>query len=276
MAGSHRNNSMGFSTDTLGDLMHRRSSSIGMSLLPDHDLSRRNGSMNLAGVLGDLGGDMPPHRPLVGGGSAAAYEAARADHYNNLANKGAGGQERRASGLSLGGAMGGGMGMSVNPNQHYEMLKLHHMNLLNEIQETTLMMNLYQQQQLQQQQLQHQSDLVGPSSSDLAMLLHQQNGAGRMGSLSGSASASSDMQSILRQQQQMMQGGSVGDMKAPGGKDDDMDARRAELNDQIARLQREAQQLQKDEAAPSGKKRGAGGGDSVKKRVKAEANNDGD
>ena len=42
-------------------------------------------------------------------------------------------------------------GLSVNPNQHYEMLKLHHMNLLNEIQETTLMMNLYQQQQLQQQ-----------------------------------------------------------------------------------------------------------------------------
>ena len=45
-------------------------------------------------------------------------------------------------------------GLSVNPNQHYEMLKLHHMNLLNEIQETTLMMNLYQQQQLQQQQQQ--------------------------------------------------------------------------------------------------------------------------
>lgn len=43
-------------------------------------------------------------------------------------------------------------GLSVNPNQHYEMLKLHHMNLLNEIQETTLMMNLYQQQHLQQQQ----------------------------------------------------------------------------------------------------------------------------
>ena len=42
-------------------------------------------------------------------------------------------------------------GLSVNPNQHSEMLKLHHMNLLNEIQETTLMMNLYQQQQLQQQ-----------------------------------------------------------------------------------------------------------------------------
>ena len=61
---------------------------------------------------------------------------------------------------NMGGGMGGGggssnissFGVSVNPNQHYEMLKLHHMNLLNEIQETTLMMNLYQQQQLQQQQ----------------------------------------------------------------------------------------------------------------------------
>lgn len=38
----------------------------------------------------------------------------------------------------------------------FRMLKLHHMNLLNEIQETTLMMNLYQQQQLQQQQQQLQ------------------------------------------------------------------------------------------------------------------------
>jgi hypothetical protein len=32
----------------------------------------------------------------------------------------------------------------------FRMLKLHHMNLLNEIQETTLMMNLYQQQQVSQ------------------------------------------------------------------------------------------------------------------------------
>jgi hypothetical protein len=39
------------------------------------------------------------------------------------------------------------------------MLKLHHMNLLNEIQETTLMMNLYQQQQLQQQKALQSSEV---------------------------------------------------------------------------------------------------------------------
>lgn len=93
---------------------------------------------------------------------------------NNNNGMGAGGMgmgggqvRRRLSGIqnSLGGGMGmngmnsmGGGGndtmpnMGANPSQHYEMLKLHHMNLLNEIQETTLMMNLYQQQMMQQQQ----------------------------------------------------------------------------------------------------------------------------
>eukprot|EP00562_Extubocellulus_spinifer_P007710 CAMPEP_0178504444 /NCGR_PEP_ID=MMETSP0696-20121128/18597_1 /TAXON_ID=265572 /ORGANISM="Extubocellulus spinifer, Strain CCMP396" /LENGTH=433 /DNA_ID=CAMNT_0020133681 /DNA_START=71 /DNA_END=1372 /DNA_ORIENTATION=- len=132
------------------------------------------------GAMGAGGGGQggpPPHRPLVGGGAAAAYEAARADHYGSMSeqqNNGAGGsggidQQRRLSDM-MGGGMGGAgqppgagaAGMSsmgslgVNPNQHYEMLKLHHMNLLNEIQETTLMMNLYQQQHLQQQQQQLQ------------------------------------------------------------------------------------------------------------------------
>jgi hypothetical protein len=57
------------------------------------------------------------------------------------------------------------------------MLKLHHMNLLNEIQETTLMMNLYQQQQLQQQQLQQQASVEALSSADAQMnsLLNQKN-----------------------------------------------------------------------------------------------------
>jgi hypothetical protein len=56
------------------------------------------------------------------------------------------------------------------------MLKLHHMNLLNEIQETTLMMNLYQQQQLQQQQQQLQQQAngdLGTADSQMAMLLQQ-------------------------------------------------------------------------------------------------------
>jgi hypothetical protein len=61
------------------------------------------------------------------------------------------------------------------------MLKLHHMNLLNEIQETTLMMNLYQQQQIQQQQQQLQQQggdglLSGDIASSISHLL--QNGGG--------------------------------------------------------------------------------------------------
>lgn len=118
-----------------------------------------------------VGSGSSKYRPLVGGGSAAAYEAARADHYRKLEEKQSGKKNKSGGGsnnnmspvdaMTSGGmdtnnsiSGGGGMpafGLSVNPNQHYEMLKLHHMNLLNEIQETTLMINLYQQQQLQQQ-----------------------------------------------------------------------------------------------------------------------------
>jgi|AntRauTorckE5430_2_1112549.scaffolds.fasta_scaffold03125_5 hypothetical protein len=122
----------------------------------------------------------PPHRPLVGGGSAAAYEAARADHYRELAEKkskdhnhsggemvrsnGSGAMSNLAGSMGKNGAIsngGGGVlgGLSINANQHYDMLKLHHMNLLNEIQETTLMMNIYQQQQLQQQQQQEEMEI---------------------------------------------------------------------------------------------------------------------
>ena len=60
------------------------------------------------------------------------------------------------------------------------MLKLHHMNLLNDIQETTLMMNLYQQQQLQQQQQQLQqqaaADQMANGDPSMALLLQQQGG----------------------------------------------------------------------------------------------------
>ena len=61
--------------------------------------------------------------------------------------------------------VGNAFGLSVNPNQHYEMLKLHHMNLLNEIQETTLMMNLYQQQHMQQQQQQQLQQQMGGNNT---------------------------------------------------------------------------------------------------------------
>ena len=128
-----------------------------------------NNSQHSNSIMGDLSkkDDVPAHRPLVGGGSAAAYEAARAEHYRELAEKknkdqspsNEDGIMSNAMGVMQSGGLGGGMqqglgGPSINANQHYEMLKLHHMNLLNEIQETTLMMNIYQQQQFQQQQQQ--------------------------------------------------------------------------------------------------------------------------
>jgi len=152
------------------------------------------GSQDMNSMKKDKGDSMPPHRPLVGGGSAAAYEAARAEHYRELEERkkkgqvgnlkdgsntnGSGGSmnglpSSMQNNLAMRGSFSGGMGpggptnngaampsglggLSINANQHYEMLKLHHMNLLNEIQETTLMMNIYQQQQLQQQQQQQQ------------------------------------------------------------------------------------------------------------------------
>ena len=151
-------------------MMQRRSSSIGYAMM-DGDLRRRSSSFGLGQTGRNEDVVMPPHRPLVGGASAAAYEAARADHYNSLAAK------KRLSGdtprrSSLGGGpdslSGGTPSFSASSNQHYEMLKLHHMNLLNEIQETTLMMNLYQQQQLQQQreQLQEQERMMERQGSN--------------------------------------------------------------------------------------------------------------
>ena len=53
------------------------------------------------------------------------------------------------------------------------MLKLHHMNLLQELHETTMMMNMYQQQHLQQEQLKLQQrgeqlgGLIGPKHGGL-------------------------------------------------------------------------------------------------------------
>eukprot|EP00538_Stauroneis_constricta_P004636 CAMPEP_0119552382 /NCGR_PEP_ID=MMETSP1352-20130426/5404_1 /TAXON_ID=265584 /ORGANISM="Stauroneis constricta, Strain CCMP1120" /LENGTH=452 /DNA_ID=CAMNT_0007598615 /DNA_START=121 /DNA_END=1479 /DNA_ORIENTATION=+ len=219
-----RNNSMGWATNPdLDNLMQRRSSSLGLSLMNDND-KRRSSLGSLGPALGLETGDpaMPPHRPFVGGGAAAAYEASRADHYAQQQQ-----QQRRASSLGLGiggGGLGGPgagmqMGLSVNPNQHYEMLKLHHMNLLNEIQETTLMMNLYQQQQIQQQQQQLQQQTGADVQADqMATLLHQQagvpgagldqlygGGAGlsHRGSLGLGTSGDEQQLQLLRQQQML-------------------------------------------------------------------------
>ena len=198
--GMPRSNSIGWGSDAdLSNLIaSRRNSSLGLSMM-NETMGGRRGSLSSLGQIIGLDGDptMPPHRPFVGGGAAAAFEAARHDHFTQKSAE----QQRRASSLGLGSLGGGGMssmGMSVNPNQHYEMLKLHHMNLLNEIQETTLMMNLYQQQQLQQQQQQLQqqaaADQLGGGSgpdSQLSMLMQQQsggmNGGGNMDPLFGAS-----------------------------------------------------------------------------------------
>jgi len=173
---------------------------------------------------------IPPARPYVGGGSAAAYEATREDHYRKIAERkkllnkdggeSNGGGNNAANNLTEGSlffdrtAVGGltndveslgalnqiGAGIGVlnqqinmsssattlpsNDHGHYEMLKLHHMNLLNEIQETNLMMNLYQQQQLQQQQLQqdqlNNNRFIEPQPSLLSLQLDLLAGASGM------------------------------------------------------------------------------------------------
>lgn len=165
--GWNGDNQMGGNMGYNSSLMQRR----GSASLPTGIMGNGNNMKN-----GD-DADVPPHRPLVGGGSAAAYEAARDEHYRQLAenkrNEDKDDSHSNDMGLPMpnpmvnmgggsnmgGGNDGGGLnGLSINANQHYEMLKLHHMNLLNEIQETTLMMNIYQQQQLQQQQQQIQQE----------------------------------------------------------------------------------------------------------------------
>jgi hypothetical protein len=150
------------------------------------------------------------------------------------------------------------------------MLKLHHMNLLNEIQETTLMMNLYQQQQLQQQQQQLQQQQASADGSDqMAMLLsHQQGGAGGMDSLYGNAGGglaqraslglgvsqnqggSDPQMQMLRQQQQLMQstpGSSSLQHEFMKTQEEQaaLEARLKKLKDDIARRQKEAEELQK-------------------------------
>jgi hypothetical protein len=57
-------------------------------------------------------------------------------------------------------------------NRHFELLKLHHRNLVNEMQETSLMMNMYQQQQQERQQQQQTQPAADAFS--LAQLLNDQ------------------------------------------------------------------------------------------------------
>lgn len=242
-------NNVGWNSNAdLGTLMQRRSSSLGLSMMNDADLKRRSSLNSLGPILGLDSGDptIPPHRPLVGGGAAAAYEAARADHYAQKREE----QQLRASSLGLGamggsGMSGGGipqMGLSVNPNQHYEMLKLHHMNLLNEIQETTLMMNLYQQQQLQQQQqqLQQQQQTSGDSNlgggnDQMSMLLQQQqSSAPSVGGMDSMYGAGNGAGSGIGQRASPAMGGS-----SSGGAGAGTGASSSQSNDQMQAMRQQ-------------------------------------
>ncbi len=310
--GVPRASSMGWASPDadLNSLMQRRSSSLGLALMSDNDLNRRSSIGSLGQVVG-LEGEMPPHRPFVGGGSAAAYEAARADHYAQKREE----QQRRASSLGLGlggGNLGGGaglsqMGMSVNPNQHYEMLKLHHMNLLNEIQETTLMMNLYQQQQLQQQQQQLQqqqqaaaSEVGGLGGADpqMALLLQQQHhqqanppsieslyggGLANQRASLGLGSPNANQMQLLRQQQMLQNASGVQQELLKGQVEQAaLEDRLLKLKEDIARRQKEAEELEAtagkggDGGLSGDKRKVDDGGDNDPKRVKLEDDGDDD
>mmetsp|Transcript_29742 Transcript_29742/g.53799 ORF Transcript_29742/g.53799 Transcript_29742/m.53799 type:complete len:332 (+) Transcript_29742:259-1254(+) len=209
-------------------MQQRRSSSIGFG-----------GNRNSMG----MGGDEASRRPFVGGGSAAAYEAARADHYGSMGGKGGPGAS-------------GSMGMTINPNQHYEMLKLHHMNLLNEIQETTLMMNLYQQQQLQQQQEQLSregavSDTQGSGSTGM----FASSGEGQRISTSDSPGKADELATAQEQQQEL-------------------EERLRKIKEDIATKQKEAEDVEEKEEADkdegSTKRKADKDDESSKKRAKTD------
>ena len=112
----------GASDADLNSLMiARRNSSLGLSIMNDAG----RGSLALGQVMLDPGDPtMPPHRPLVGGGAAAAYEAARHDHFTQKASE----QQRRASSLGLGSLSGnsgiGNVGLSVSANQYVPLMSM--------------------------------------------------------------------------------------------------------------------------------------------------------
>lgn len=155
------------------------------------DKSKDMGLGNGMGNMGGLGQDQQSPMGLNAMNNGAGGQLSGGLGVGGLSGMGGanslGGSGGQSGLLGAAGGSGGNilqLGLSVNPNQHYEMLKLHHMNLLNEIQETTLMMNLYQQQQLQQQQLQQQqsqgmeqSNFSSPPDSQLALQLAQQQQA---------------------------------------------------------------------------------------------------
>jgi hypothetical protein len=150
-------------------------------------------------------------------------------------------------------------GLSFSSLRHYEMLKMHHMNLLNEIQETTLMMNLYQQQQLQQQQLRQNAAKFGGHDPTMALLLQGSQapinpmfnpGIGQSQRLNpGLVNPDAVLNLHMLQQQQLsiMTGGSLGQGGMNTGQQLAMD-RLSQLKDDLARQE----QLQRSELARNG------------------------
>jgi hypothetical protein len=157
------------------------------------------------------------------------------------------------------------------------MLKLHHMNLLNEIQETTLMMNLYQQQQLQQQQQQQQLQaahasaemggdpglsmmMQGGTGTGLDMFagtLNQRASLGLGGSQMGGIGFGNQLQ-LMQQQQQaqqqvqqqalMQQMASAHDGSGAGRPSTDLEGRIAQLKQDIANSDKELSEDKKRQA----------------------------
>ncbi|GAX23720.1 hypothetical protein FisN_12Hh297 [Fistulifera solaris] len=168
-----RRNSLAWGGDAELSALISKRNSLGLSGI----MNDRRGSLGSLGpVLGMDGVDLG-HRPIGSGGSVTGFDSSFHQE-----------QQRRSSSLGLGSLNGGNLG-----NMGMSMLKLHHMNLLNEIQETTLMMNLYQQQQLQQQQqhLQSQvgSDISGNDAQMALLLQQQQNNQNSMDSMFGTGAA---------------------------------------------------------------------------------------
>ena len=185
-----------------------------------------------------VGSGSSNHSPIVGGGYAVAYEAACADHHRrseekhaskskikmkggsnmnkNLMDDMVGGGMGVKNAMSGGGGGGGGkmppFGLSVDPNQHGKILKLH---LFHETQKfNTMVMKLYQQQQLQQQQ-QQQGVAAGK-------MRYYVGGGNRMGGQDGGGNqmgsrGNSNFLMGMMSQSQGTEGGGMGVSRMVGG-----------------------------------------------------------
>lgn len=152
-----------------------------------------------------------------------------------------------------------------NPSQHYEMLKLHHMNLLNEIKETTLLMNLFKKHRLQKSALENPSgtpllDLLRgtprPSLQEQLQQIQQQQAQQQQQNIlnigmGSSGAGSAQMENFLRQYSapsDNAQTSSMGNqLDSSKSKDQEIvvgDHKLMKIKEEIAALQRKAQELE--------------------------------